>query len=129
MDISITHITTACVLLEIGKVRILTDPIFNRGEEEFRVAPGVYFTRKRGPSLEASAVGPLDAVLLSHPHHADNLDESGRAVLDGARKVIAPFEELDKLPDRRVTGLRAWSQQPRAVPLAWEASNDPSVGG
>jgi len=26
-------------------------------------------------------------------------------------------------------GLRAWSYQPRAVPLAWEASSDPSVGG
>src|SRR4029450_9041139 len=27
------------------------------------------------------------------------------------------------------SGLRAWSHQPRAVPLAWEASTDPSVGG
>src|ERR1051325_3241128 len=109
MQIDITHISTACVLLEIDSVRILTDPVFDTGVEEHQVAPGVYFTRKLGPSLPASAVGKLDAVLLSHPHHADNLDESGRAGLDGAREVIAPLEEVRHLADRRVTGLRAWS--------------------
>ncbi|MCH3159058.1 hypothetical protein K3X38_14475, partial [Listeria monocytogenes] len=35
----------------------------------------------RGPALEATALPPLDAVLLSHDQHADNLDAAGRAVL------------------------------------------------
>lgn len=109
MDIRITHISTACVLLEIGQVRILTDPLFDTGVEEHQVAPGVYFTRYLGPSQPASTIGQLDAVLLSHPHHADNLDGSGRVVLEGAREVILPLEELDELAGRRVRGLRPWS--------------------
>ena len=33
-------------------------------------------------------LGPVDAVLLSHDHHADNLDDAGRALLPGARTVV-----------------------------------------
>lgn len=109
MDIRVTHLSTACVLLEIGRVRILTDPVVDTVVEEHRVAPGVYFSRFPGPSQPASSVGQLDAALLSHPHHADDLDGLGREVLVGAREVIVPFEELDPLPGRRVTGLRPWS--------------------
>jgi L-ascorbate metabolism protein UlaG (beta-lactamase superfamily) len=86
MDVYVTHISTACVLLEIGQTRILTDPVFDTGVEEHQVAP------------------------LSHPHHADNLDESDRTVLKEAREVMAPLEELDHLPGQRATGLRPWSK-------------------
>ncbi|MFE9694232.1 MBL fold metallo-hydrolase, partial [Micromonospora sp. NPDC005806] len=41
-----------------------------------------------GPAVQPSALGPLDAVLLSHDHHADNLDDAGRAILPTATTVI-----------------------------------------
>jgi hypothetical protein len=34
--------------------------------------------RWRGPAIAARDVGSIDAVLLSHDHHADNLDDAGR---------------------------------------------------
>jgi L-ascorbate metabolism protein UlaG (beta-lactamase superfamily) len=33
-------------------------------------------------------IGPIDAVLLSHDHHTDNLDEAGRALLPSANEVL-----------------------------------------
>jgi L-ascorbate metabolism protein UlaG (beta-lactamase superfamily) len=61
-----------------------------------------------GPALSVGQVGRLDAVLLSHDHHFDNLDNAGRALLpsvgvtytteSGAKRLggsaigIAPFE-------------------------------------
>ncbi len=109
MDVYITHISTACVLLEIGQVRILTDPIFDTGVKKYWAAPLVPFTRSAGPALPPESMTNLDAVLLSHPHHADNLDDGGRAVLKNAREVITAAEEVDEV-EGRVTGLRAGGQ-------------------
>ncbi len=110
MDVYITHISTACVLLEIGSVRILTDPVFDTGVEEYRAGPGAWFTRSEGPALTPDEVRNLDAVLLSHPHHSDNLDETGRRITANAREVITALEEVRAFPERRITGLRAWSK-------------------
>jgi hypothetical protein len=33
-----------------------------------------------GPAVAAEEIGPIDAVLLSHDQHGDNLDRSGRAL-------------------------------------------------
>ncbi|WP_338822230.1 MBL fold metallo-hydrolase [Bradyrhizobium septentrionale] len=37
-----------------------------------------------GPALSVERIGKLDAVLLSHDHHFDNLDNAGRALLPHA---------------------------------------------
>ncbi|MEW2401469.1 MBL fold metallo-hydrolase [Streptomyces sp. NPDC046862] len=68
------------VLLEYGGLRLLTDPTFDEpGEypitEDFSLV-------KTAPALVGPAdLGPVDAVLLSHDQHADNLDHSGRELL------------------------------------------------
>jgi L-ascorbate metabolism protein UlaG (beta-lactamase superfamily) len=31
-----------------------------------------------GPAIAAADLGPIDAVLVSHDHHGDNLDRAGR---------------------------------------------------
>lgn len=42
--------------------------------------PGVhaYLTKTAGPAVTADALGPVDAVLISHDQHPDNLDNEGR---------------------------------------------------
>src|SRR5262249_28315346 len=40
---------------------------------------------------------PLDAVLLSHVHHKDNLDETGMSVVRQARQVITGAKSAQKL--------------------------------
>src|SRR6185369_4350744 len=44
-----------------------------------------------GPAIAPDALGAIDAVLLSHDHHDDNLDAAGRALLPaaGARRLGA----------------------------------------
>jgi L-ascorbate metabolism protein UlaG (beta-lactamase superfamily) len=83
MKFSITHLSTACTLLEIGSLRILTDPVFDRGKQRYRFGPGIAATRWQNAVLPTGGLPPIDAVLLSHSHHMDNLDKTGKKfVLD-----------------------------------------------
>jgi L-ascorbate metabolism protein UlaG (beta-lactamase superfamily) len=113
MDCQITHISTACVLLEIPaanpSIRILTDPVFDTGCHKYGFGPGIKATRFRGPSLDPEDLPEVDAVLLSHAQHLDNLDESGKAFLPKAKRVITSAGGRKKLHCDAV-GLRVWEQ-------------------
>jgi L-ascorbate metabolism protein UlaG (beta-lactamase superfamily) len=73
-------------LIEIDGFRLLTDPTFD--------APGAYqlphvkLEKLTGPALGADTIGNVDAVLLSHDQHSDNLDHSGRDFLSKAKRVL-----------------------------------------
>ena len=109
MDVFITHISTACVLLEIGRVRILTDPVFDTGERYYSFgAPFVGATRSLDPALGAAKMKDLDAILLSHAHHLDNLDEGGKSLFPEAREIITNLHGKRHLKGK-ATGLRTWS--------------------
>jgi len=82
----ITLIGGPTALIEIDGFRILTDPTFD--------APGAYqlphvkLEKLSGPALEPEAIGKVDAVLLSHDQHADNLDHSGKDFLAKRRRHL-----------------------------------------
>jgi len=92
MDVFITHISTACVLLEIGSVRLLTDPVFDEGERYYSFGlPFIGATCRLGPALKANEIPELDAILLSHAHHSDNLDAAaGRCFRKHAPSLRMP---------------------------------------
>ena len=48
-------------------------------------------------------VGPVDVVLLSHDHHADNLDDLGRTLLRTAQTVVTTRSGARRIgaPDAR----------------------------
>ncbi len=95
VPVSIQLIGGPAVLLEIGGLRLLTDPAFD--------APGPVpsgdrtLTKTTGPAVAAEEIGPIDAVLLSHDQHGDNLDRSGRALLAHAGLVLTTPEGGDRL--------------------------------
>jgi L-ascorbate metabolism protein UlaG (beta-lactamase superfamily) len=66
-------------LLEYGGLRFLTDPTFDP-PRDYRV-PGGGLTKTAPASGTPHDLGRIDAVLLSHDEHPDNLDASGRALL------------------------------------------------
>ena len=78
-DLALTLVGGPTVLIQYGSLRLLTDPTFD--------PPGLYrekpvrFEKTSGPALSVEQIGRLDAVLLSHDQHLDNLDASGRAML------------------------------------------------
>ena len=86
MTITITLIGGPTALIEIDGIRLLTDPTFD--SPGFYQLPHVKLQKLNGPAMSADAVGEVDAVLLSHDQHADNLDNAGRAFLASARRVL-----------------------------------------
>jgi L-ascorbate metabolism protein UlaG (beta-lactamase superfamily) len=75
------------VLIEIGGFRLLTDPTFD-APRTFERPGAATLVKTRGPALPAESLKRIDAVLLSHDQHADNLDDSGRALLPRAGAVF-----------------------------------------
>ncbi|HEX6620957.1 MAG TPA: MBL fold metallo-hydrolase, partial [Solirubrobacteraceae bacterium] len=70
-------------VIDYAGLRLLTDPTFDPpGEHEGGL------TKLTGPAVAADDVGAIDAVLLSHDHHSDNLDPGGRAFLPRARRTL-----------------------------------------
>ena len=107
MNCRITHIGTATMLLEIGSVRLLTDPVFDPPGGNYHFGYGTGATKLTAPSIKAETLGKIDAVLLSHDHHEDNLDRAGRAFLPLAEKVITTTVGARRLGNNAV-GLKAW---------------------
>lgn len=111
--IAVTYIGGPTVRLDIAGLRLLTDPTFD--------AVGVYegatsmLTKLRGPALDAASVGPVDAVLLSHDHHVDNLDRAGRALLASARTVLTTPLGASRIGAYAI-GLEPWQSTELASP-------------
>lgn len=87
-SIRVTHVGGPTVLLEIGPWRLLTDPTFDPPGRRYAFGWGTSSRKTAGPAIAPDAIGPIDAVLLSHDQHADNLDDAGRAFLPKAGQVI-----------------------------------------
>ena len=103
----ITYIGGPTALLEIGGFRLLTDPGFDAAGTRFE--SGAYvLTKTKGPAAKAEALLPIDAVLLSHDHHFDNLDGSGRSFLPLAGRVITTRDGAGRLSSGNITGLFCW---------------------
>jgi L-ascorbate metabolism protein UlaG (beta-lactamase superfamily) len=109
MDICVTYIGTATVLLEIDGLRILTDPAFDPPGSKYWVRGfrTVYSTKVIGPAIAMEDLGEIDAVLLSHEHHFDNLDTLGRIVASRAKQVITTRSGSAHFRSNGV-GLRPW---------------------
>lgn len=78
--IRVTYVGHATLLIEIGGVRILTDPVHRRRFGHLRRVVD-------DPAPET--VAGLDAVLISHAHH-DHLDVPSLRALTGSPRVICP---------------------------------------
>ncbi|PYI15464.1 Metallo-hydrolase/oxidoreductase [Aspergillus violaceofuscus CBS 115571] len=106
--LNVTHIGTATAILEINGVNFLTDPFFSPAGSEF---PGgsVVLRVEDDPALRLDQLPVIDAVLLSHEDHPDNLDPLGRQLLD-ARPVFTTVDGARNLAPRpAVRGMPPWS--------------------
>lgn len=105
-DIALTLIGGPTVLVEFGGLRFLTDPTFDHGGTEYP-RNGVTLKKISDPALGVEALGKVDAVLLSHDQHADNLDDLGRTFLDGVPVVFTTVSGAGRL-EGRACGLDVW---------------------
>jgi L-ascorbate metabolism protein UlaG (beta-lactamase superfamily) len=108
MEVSLTHLGGPTALIEVGGWRLLTDPTFDPPGQSYRFGWGTGSRKLAGPAISASDLGPIDAVLLSHDHHDDNLDAAGRALLPSAGAVVTTVPGAKRLGgDAR--GLEPWA--------------------
>ena len=104
---TLTLVGGPTLLIEVGGFRLLTDPTFN--------APGAYASgsitleKRTGPAMGPESIGRVDAVLLSHDQHADNLDPSGREFLARAPVVLTTRVGAERLGNGAV-GLAPWQE-------------------
>ena len=131
-NLRLTYIGTATLLIEFAGLRFLTDPAFD--------PPGTYtagpvtLTKTAGPAIEASDIGRIAAVLLSHDHHSDNLDHTGRQLLPSATRVITTAAGEERLGGNAI-GLEPWQTLELPAPgggtvtvTATPAQHGPPVG-
>ncbi|MEV6014641.1 MULTISPECIES: MBL fold metallo-hydrolase [unclassified Streptomyces] len=94
-SVEITYVGGPTAVIAIGGLRLLTDPTFD--------APGEYpvgarkLVKTAGPALPAVELGPVDAVLLSHDQHPDNLDASGRGFLAEAPVTLSTASAYERI--------------------------------
>ncbi|WP_052423845.1 MBL fold metallo-hydrolase [Nonomuraea candida] len=102
---TVTHLGGPSTILEIAGARILLDPTF----DEPKAYPSG-LEKTQGPALDVNEIGRIDAVLLSHDQHDDNLDDTGRELL---KRVPAVFSTpgAEKRLGGHVTGMKSWTSQ------------------
>ncbi|UKZ91450.1 uncharacterized protein TrAFT101_006428 [Trichoderma asperellum] len=107
--ISITHIGTATAILDIDGVTFLTDPFFSPAGTTWPWEDHVLKVHN-DPALKMNELPHIDAVLLSHEDHPDNLDELGRQLLDGRHVVTTQEGAKNLAPRPNVIGFSDWQE-------------------
>ncbi len=79
--IAMTYVGGPTTIIDVAGLRFLTDPTFD--DPASYTSGSVVLRKTEGPAVPAVGIGRIDAVLLSHDQHADNLDLSGRALVEG----------------------------------------------
>ena len=97
----LTWFGTAMLRLELGGKSFLTDPALDPAGTSYDFgpwyAPRSWFASEKRYETPPLA-GSVDAVLLSHDHHADNLDHAGRRWLAASdARVLAPTAAARRL--------------------------------
>ncbi|KAJ5689715.1 hypothetical protein N7462_004107 [Penicillium macrosclerotiorum] len=105
--LNVTHIGTATAILEIDGVTFLTDPFFSPAGTSWS-NDLVTLTVSDDPALRLDQIPVIDAVLLSHEDHFDNLDNLGRQILDGRRVFTTVDGAKNLAPRPGVHGMKAW---------------------
>lgn len=81
-DCAISVLGGPTTVVDVAGRRIVMDPTFDPPGEHS------YLTKLTGPAVSADALGPVDAVLISHDQHPDNLDDDGRRMALAAPLVL-----------------------------------------
>lgn len=113
MKVTITHIDTACVLLNINGFKILTDPTLNKKDgflPQYVSSPLAFSKKYIDPALSNEEIGKVDLVLLSHDHHSDNLDKNGRAFIKTVKIVLSTKDAVKRLKNDNIVGLENWEE-------------------
>jgi L-ascorbate metabolism protein UlaG (beta-lactamase superfamily) len=113
--LTITYVGGPTALLEVAGLRLLTDPTFDPAGRKYNFGWGTSSRKLQDPALSAAELTPIDAVLLSHDQHEDNLDAAGREMLPSIGSVITTPAGSGRLGGNSL-GLAPWSSTTLRAP-------------
>jgi len=114
-EVTITRIGGPTALIEFDGWRLLTDPTFDPPGERWHFGWGAMSRKLTGPAIDPGAIGSIDAVLLSHDHHGDNLDHAGRDVLAQSDTIVTTAPGAKRLGAGTI-GLKPWETTELSTP-------------
>jgi L-ascorbate metabolism protein UlaG (beta-lactamase superfamily) len=99
--VELRFVGAATALIELGGLRLLTDPSFDAAGTEYD-RDGYSLVKTTDPGMRPDDLGAIDAILISHDQHPDNLDASGRTILARAGRVITTGAGAERLGEGAV---------------------------
>jgi len=115
MQISITYIDTACIILDINGYRIMTDPVLDKAGKLYHFGYGAFSRKSSNPALTKEQIGKIDLILLSHHQHKDNFDKAGKKFAKSVERVITTVPGAKTL--KNGVGLNNWESISIETPL------------
>ncbi len=106
MNISVTHIDTACILLDINGYKILTDPTLDAAGKLYYHGSGSFSRKISDPAIDDNTLKNVDLVLLSHHQHKDNFDIKGKEFALTVPLILSTKSASKAIPG--ITGLDNW---------------------
>ncbi|MGF7042603.1 MBL fold metallo-hydrolase [Mucilaginibacter lappiensis] len=103
--INVIYLGGPTIILEIAGLRLMTDPTLDPAGEVFKINDKPAYSKTEGPARVN--IGKIDAVLLSHDQHGDNLDNAGREFLKSVPKTFTTRIGAERLKGNAI-GLAPW---------------------
>lgn len=104
---TITYIGGPTAVLEYAGKRFITDPTFD-APQRYPDPDGTALVKTVGPAIPRSELGPIDAVLLSHHAHEDNLDYEGLELIATGIPTLSTRDAATALFGGSVIGFDSW---------------------
>lgn len=90
MEVTINHIGVATVVFTANDSTFITDPCFDCAGNWYHHGWGAFSKKTGAPRLDPEQINPEPAIgLVTHGHHADNLDGSGQKFLESVGEVVS----------------------------------------
>jgi L-ascorbate metabolism protein UlaG (beta-lactamase superfamily) len=110
MDITVTFVGNATMLITAGELTLLTDPNFLHQGQYAYLGHGLVSRRRHGPALTIDQLPAVDAIVLSHLH-GDHWDRVSQKGLDHGLPIVTTIHAATKLRRRgfeQAKGLATW---------------------
>ena len=95
VHLTYTLVGGATAVIDYAGLRILVDPTFDPPQTFDH--DGIALVKTQPPAIEASEIGAVDLVLITHDHHVDHLDESGKRLASDAPMVVTTTDGASRL--------------------------------
>ena len=107
---TLTYVGGPTAVLGYAGLRFVTDPTFDR-PRSYAEPGSTTLVKTHGPGLDREQLGTVDAVLLSHHSHKDNLDYEGLELLATGVPAFSTREASAELFGGGLIGLDSWESE------------------